>query len=246
MSRAQLGKLLLLSVVAVMVLAILPDVAWAAPGGIVKAVAKSRWAQIVFGLMILIFLPWVISFLYQRAKQIRKTRKDLTALAMQHPQYRWTDLNVRFRQVFGWVWSAWTQQKMEVASEFTTHWFWQNQQLVLEDYARRGVENICHVVKITGITPLYVEHRAEDNGEGSRVVVSIEAKVVDYLQDRTGKVVQGDKKEGELDTVWTFKWVNGSWVLDLIEESATEFDYLKMPNSVAAPQGATARSGSGA
>ena len=94
------------------------------------------------------------------------------------------------------------------------------------------------------MTPLFVQHVAENEGEGSRVVVDIRARVVDYMiEKQSGNVVQGDKKPGELETIWTFVWNNGAWRLNQIEEGVQEWTYLFMPNEVPArvPSAATSR-----
>jgi hypothetical protein len=236
------GKTILLAILVVFVVALCADAAFAGPGGIIKAATRSRPVQIGLVILTILLAPIITWFLVKRAIQIRRTRNDLAALAALHPQYRWLDVKDRVTETFNWVWSAWTQQKMELASAYTTHWYWQNQQLLLDDWAAKGLENVCRVVAISQITPLFVQHVEEGNGERSRLVVDITARVIDYLREKnTGKVVQGDEKEGELETIWTFMWVDGAWRLNLIEAASEEFTYLWMPNEVpanlrAAPQ----------
>src|SRR5262249_3896774 len=102
-------------------------------------------------------------------------------------------------------------------------------------------ENVCRLDHIESITPLFVQHVTSPDGAGSRVVVDIKAKVVDYMQEKaTGKVVQGDQKVGELDTVWTFIWEKDAWKLNLIEAGSQEWTYLFTPNELPAATGASA------
>ena len=154
------------------------------------------------------------------------------AIGQTMPQYRWLDINDRATAVFSWVWSAWSQQKMDLTKHHTTSWYWQNQQLQLDEWARNGLTNVCRLIKIETVTPLFVQHNAENGGEGSRVVLDIKARVVDYLEDAQGNVVQGDKTEGDLDTVWTLVWNDGDWKLNKIEDGANELTYLFAPNEV--------------
>jgi hypothetical protein len=229
--RQALQGVLFLGVLIVVCVA--ADSAWAAPGGLIKAAARTPFGRIVMGILAIIFAPLIINVSIRTQLSIRKTKKDLALLATRYPQYRWLDAKDRATAAFQWVWSAWTQQKMQLSSEYTTSWYWQNQQLQLDEWARRGVENICHVVKVTSIEPIFVQHNEADDGEGSRLVMTINARVVDYLQEKnTGKVVQGDKSEGELESIWTFLWQNGAWRLNLIEDGAQEWSYLFAPNEV--------------
>jgi|GEM_PF-3657415 len=77
-----------------------------------------------------------------------------------------------------------------------TDWYWQNQQLVyLEKWQREGLVNICDVKNINHIKPLLFVHRNQGaEHEDSMVVLSIKAKMQDYLQEQaTGKVIEGSK-----------------------------------------------------
>ncbi|HEX9996243.1 MAG TPA: hypothetical protein VGB45_03805 [Abditibacterium sp.] len=216
-----------------------PEIAHAAPGGIVKAASKIGIGKILFLVFFgLIFAPFVIYTMIRSAKNSKKTLADLEMLSKTHPQYAWLDTKDRAIEVFYWVWSAWKDQKMSQAANFTTPWYWQNQQHILDEWRAQGIENVCRVQEISDVKPLFVQHNAANNGEGSRLVVSISAKVVDYLRKTdTGEIVKGDEKEGDLQTVWTFKWEGGAWRLNLIEPSEKEWDYEKLVNvvPVAAP-----------
>jgi len=209
------------------------DPVYAGPGGIVKAVTTTFWGKVGLFLLGIILLPLIVRYYYRSFKQSKRVSAELKRLAAVYPQYHWLDLRDRATEIFMWVWSAWSQQKMSLASQYTTNWYWQNQQLVLDRWAADGQVNVCKVDCILGIKPLFIEHREENNGEGSRVVLSIRANVMDYLEDKaTGKVVKGDKKCEELETIWTLKWQEGAWRLNLIEEDTQELEYLGMPSMV--------------
>lgn len=206
---------------------------YAAPGGLIKAASQTLFGKIVMAILVVIFSPLIIYYMIRSAINVRRTRQDLARLAKADPQYEWLNARDRITATFNWVWSAWTQQKMNISADYTTAWYWQNQQLQLDDWARRGLENVCHVEKIVSITPIFVQHSAQEGGEGSRLVVNISARVVDYLQEKpSGKIVQGDKKPGDLESVWTFVWQGGAWRLNLIEDSTQEYAYLFAPNQV--------------
>lgn len=63
--------------------------------------------------------------------------------------------------------------------------------------------------------------------EKNRITVGIDAEMRDYLVDKqTGKVVEGNKPQGEVSTVWSFVWRNNQWMQNLIESDDMEMDYL--------------------
>ncbi len=212
----------------------LVDPALAGPGGIIQAVGETFWGKVGICVFGLIFSPFIIWYWSKRIRHVKQVRKDMEKLASVYPQYRWLDVRDKTTEIFHFVWSAWSQEKMSLASQHVTHWYWQNQQLTLDQWQRDGVENICRLQSIKNITPLYVEHIEDNNGNGSRVVLEINANVVDYLQERNGgKKVKGNKKDVELETIWTLAWQDGQWKLNLIEDSSAEFAYFNMPTKAA-------------
>ena len=112
-----------------------------------------------------------------------------------------------------------------------TDWYWQNQQLVhLDRWKNEGLVNICDVKKITNIKPLLFVHRNQgEEHEDSMIVISIEAKIKDYLQDKTtGKVVEGSKRYKEVETVGSFTLEEGIWKVSDIEEDSMSLAYAKL------------------
>jgi len=232
-SRATLGVALLTMLLVVGLVLFLPDVALAGPGGIVKAAARTTVGKIAFALLILVFLPFVVYILGKRALAIRRTRRDLARLAQLYPQYNWLDIRQQVTAAYTWMWSAWSDEKLEKARRFTTDWYWANQQMLLDDWEAQGLKNVCKLYHVNHIVPLHFEHRADHgvDGEGSRLIVSISGLVADYMKERaTDKVVQGDKKSADLEAVWTFVWADGQWRLNMIEQDAMEYAYLELPN----------------
>ena len=79
-------------------------------------------------------------------------------------------------------------------------------------FPQEGLVNVCNANKITNIKPLLFVHRNQgEEHENSLVVISIEANMNDYLQNRnTGKLVEGSKKYKEVETTWSFTLENGA------------------------------------
>lgn len=211
----------------------------AGPGGIIKEVGRSFWGQVGMVALVVLLSPLIIWYLVKRSRHIKRVKADLELLATKYRQYNWLDINDRTIAVFTWVWSAWSQQKMSNAKLHTTNWYWQNQQLQLDQWEAKGLRNVCELKKITSVEPLLVQHVDSEDGNGSRVVVQVMAQVIDYVEEMaTGKVVQGDKKVGDLETIWTLMWEDGFWKLNLIESNDKESIYLDMTSKL--PQALTA------
>ena len=66
-------------------------------------------------------------------------------------------------------------------------------------------------------------------------VVSITAHMQDYLAKRnTDEVVEGGKKFKDVETVWTFALVEGSWRVSNIEEAPLSLAYAKLTTDLPA------------
>jgi hypothetical protein len=211
-------------------LALLAAPALAAPGGVFRN-PVALWVILI---LLPILLPFAIYVTVKERKQIKKTEKDLAYLATAFPQYQWLTLRDRAQDAFRWMWAEWSKGELENRHEYATDWYWRNQQLLLDEWESKGLENVCDLHKIYRIDPFYVAHNTDNpNGEGSRVVVRIRAEVWDFLREKaTGKVIKGEDKVGSLTTLWTFLWDGEKWRLDRIEEDTLSLAYTKIANIV--------------
>lgn len=229
-------KALFVALVAVALLVTLAvEPALAAPGGLIKAAARTTWGKIVMAGLVLFFLPLITWNLVKGAILVRRARRTLREIGRQVAWFDWLPLKERISEVFGWVHSAWDQRKMELARGYMTEWYARNQQLQLDKWERDGLRNVTSDVRIKGITPLHVNH---DPGhpERDRVVVEIVAEMRDYLVEQEGgRVVQGDKTLGDSTSVWSFVREGERWVLSNIEPATMAMEYLSEPKRVVAP-----------
>ena len=216
----------------VIILLLVAEPAFAGPGGkIASAVFETFWGKVILGVLTIFFLP-LISYILIREKLAElRARKDLRFMAAINPAFDWLKIQQRAKDCFFRVHSGWEQEELSTVSGWMTDWYWQNQQMVvLDKWKKQGLVNICNVKKITNIKPLLFVHRNQGaEHEDSILVLSIEAKMQDYLQDRhTGKVVEGSKRYKEVETIWSFAMENGQWKVSDIEEDSMSLAYAKM------------------
>lgn len=206
--------------------------AMAGPGGkIASAVFESFWGKVVLVILTIIFLPLILYILLQEKLSERRSRKDMRFMAGYSPLFEWLKIQERAKDCFFRVHSGWEKEDLSGVSNWMTDWYWQNQQLVhLDKWKKEGLVNICDVKKITNIKPLLFVHRNQgEEHEDSMVVISIEAKMKDYLQDiKTKKIVEGSKQYKEVETVWSFTLENGVWKVSDIEEGNMSLAYAKL------------------
>ncbi len=219
-----------------LILISLMEPAFAGPGGkIASAIFQTVLGKILLFILFILFFPLILYTLVREYLAERRTLKDLRELAKLNNLFDWLILRERMTDCFYRIHRAWHKENMSEASAWMTGWYWKNQQLVyLDQWAKEGLINHCRVKKIRGFKPLFLAYRGNDKvADGSRLVVSITAKMEDYLAKReTGEVVEGKKGFQEVETIWTFTVQNEQWVVANIEEDMLSLDYAKLANEL--------------
>ena len=133
----------------------------------------------------------------------------------------------RAKDCFFRVHSKWRDEDLSGVSNWVTDWYWQNQQAVhLERWKKEGLINICHVESITDIKPLLFVHRNQGREhEDSMVVLSIGAKMQDYLMERKSESIKSFKY---VDTIWSFTLEDGEWKVSNIEDGIMWSEYSRL------------------
>jgi len=210
--------------------------AYGGPGGqIAKVIANTFWGKMVLSLLAFILLPVGIYLYIKQKLAERRAYKDLRYMAQYDPNFEWLWAKQRILDCFYRVHSAWKDEDVSRACEYLTDWYWQNQQLVhLDRWHREGLRNVCEVKKVRAVRPLLFIHRNDDVAhQGSMLVVSITANMKDYLVHReTDKVVEGDKKFKDNETIWSFTLAGSQWRVSNIEEAGCEFGYISQVQNV--------------
>jgi len=230
-----MNKIIQILTIAVLMISIM-EPAFAGPGGkIASAILHTFWGKVLLFILFLLFFPLILYILVREYLAERRTLQDLRELAKFNNLFDWLILRERITDCFYRIHRAWRKEDMSEASEWTTDWYWKNQQLVyLDQWTKNGLINHCRVKKIRGIKPLFLAYRGNEKvADGSRLVVSIIAKMEDYLAKRdTGEVVEGAKGFQEVETIWTFSVKNGQWVVANIEEDMLSLDYAQLANEL--------------
>ena len=206
--------------------------AFAGPGGkIVKAAFETFWGRVALGVLTVFFLPLITYTLWHEKIAERRARKDLRFMASHSSQFDWLKIQERVKDCFFRVHSGWEDEDLSSVREWMTDWYWQNQQAAhLDRWKKEGLKNICNVKKIKKIRPLLFVHRNQGNEhEDSMIVISVEAKMQDYLKNvKTGKVVEGSKRYKRVETIWSLTIDKGMWKVSNIEEEIMSLDYAKL------------------
>lgn len=208
------------------------NMAIAGPGGrIAKEVLETTWGKIGLVILVLIFFPFIIRSYLKRRKSIKGAKSTLSQLSrINHAVFDEINLKNRVTDVFKRVHKAWSTQDLSDCEEYMTHWYRQNQQSVfLDEWKEKGMMNISSIKKINKIEPILVRLSDRDDFERSRIIYSIDANMEDYLvKIDNSSVIEGKKGFHDVETAWTFQFINGRWCVDNIEESEMIAEYMRM------------------
>lgn len=223
--RLLLGGILL-AVIALVAI----EPAIAGPGGkIASAAFGTFWGRVILVLLTIVLLPVIVYVIAKEKIAEKRARKDLAYMSRHDARFNWLKIQQRVKDCFYRVHAGWQDENLSDVSDWMTAWYWQNQQRVfLDRWKKDGLVNICKVKKITGIKPLLFAHNNEGGiaHEGSMIAVSITANMQDYLQHRaSGKIVEGDKRFKDVETIWSFVMNGGVWRVSDIEDGAMSTAY---------------------
>ena len=206
--------------------------ALAGPGGkIASAAFETFWGRIVLGLLAVFFLPLTVYVLVREKLAERRAHRDLRFMAAYDSRFDWLQIQQRAKDCFHRVHSGWGDEDLSRVADWMTAWYWQNQQQVhLDRWRREGLKNVCEVRKIARLKPLLFVHRNQGaEHEESLIVISIEALMKDYLEERSGgRVVEGSKRFKLVETIWSFVLEDGEWKVSDIEEDSMSLAYAKL------------------
>lgn len=237
----KLFRLLLIGTLTLYIVILFINPAIAGPGGNIGSLIfstfffESFWGKIILACLVILFLPFIIYTYVKEFIAQRRTLKDLSRLAKISDHFDWLRLRDRVIYSFFRIHAAWRKENMQEASELMTDWYRKNQQIAfLDQWESEGLVNHCKVDSIINIKPLFLSYQGEDIGhEGSRIVITINALMEDYLAKRdTGEVVKGKKGFFPVKTVWTFLLKDKKWQVANIEDIGMLLEYALMINEL--------------
>lgn len=226
-----------LVVLVIVFLFVFIDPVYAGPGGAVaKAFFKTWWGKLLMIVLVIIFFPLIIYVYLREYFAVKKCKKELEKLQQINDDFRWSKLEKTVKQIFERVYHAWSKEDMSSVSNYVSHWYWQNQQLVyLDKWKSENLKNICDLQKVGKIRPLHLEIINRENLEGSRITFAIKGRIKDYLVDRkTHKIKQGKSGYEDEEKIWVFEYVDGKWLLDDIRDSELTLAFAKLENIIPA------------
>lgn len=202
---------------------------------IANVVFETFWGRVILGILVVVVLAFQTYVILSEKLAGRRTRKDLAFISKYNSKFDWLNFQERAKDCFFRFHSSWESDDLSDANNWMTDWYWQNQKLKnLDRWRKEGLQHICHVKKIIRIKPILFVHRNRmKEQEGSVIVISIKAKIQDYLQNRETKIIiDGDKRYRKVEAVWSFTMDNGEWKVSNTEDESMSLDYATLAKNL--------------
>ncbi len=123
------------------------------------------------------------------------------ALVSRHPDWNDAAFRDRVRTVFGKLQAAWSAGKWETARPYQTDALFQVHRYWMERYATAGLRNKLDEIEVLKVDIVKVDQDAWYES----ITVRLWARMLDWTEDRAGKVVGGSKREARtFSEYWTF------------------------------------------
>lgn len=221
------------AVVLIFAALLLPELAWAGPGGeVAEFMFKTRIGRIIGLVLLIVLLPLILYVTAREWFGVRRARRDLATLSTRYSYFAWPQLEAYIRKATKGLYGSWTSGDLSPVGSMLTGDFFESQQAILDRWTEEGKRNVTRLEKLTRVKPLMVS--AETDDSLSVLVVSVTMNLVDYIEKvDSKKVVKGTKKavKGH-ELVFTFLHVEGDWLLHSIDEGSVSLAFASAPNSI--------------
>jgi predicted lipid-binding transport protein (Tim44 family) len=126
----------------------------------------------------------------------------LAAIKAHDPNFELEQFTQQVQKVFFIVQEAWSERKPEMARKVMADGLWQTHRAQIQGYLDARKRNMLDYLTVSNIWPV----AASSDEHFDVITVRIVAACTDYdVDDRTGRVVRGDKQVKPWEEDWTFQ-----------------------------------------
>ncbi len=126
----------------------------------------------------------------------------LAAIQAHDPAFQLEQFTQQVQRVFFMVQEGWSERKPEMSRQVMADALWQEQRDQIQGYVDGHRRNMLDYLAVSNIWPV----AAHSDGRFDTVTVRIVAACTDYdVDDKTGRVVRGDRQVQQWEEDWTFQ-----------------------------------------
>ncbi|MEF3279602.1 MAG: TIM44-like domain-containing protein [Elusimicrobiota bacterium] len=173
------------------------------------------------------------AYLYPRSeivKKSEKTEKLLEFLSKQDEKLNIDYLKNIVKNTFIKVQNSWEMRNYETIKDLLTPHIYTKHSTQLDIMKEAHEINIIEDLSVLSIDLVGLRYTIKEDGRFFTALITAQAKDY-YIDDRTNQFLKGDATISIFQEFWTFKFSNGKWLLDSIEQTQ-ESDILSREDFV--------------
>jgi len=228
MNLKKYSSVLLLCVLAISIVYLMPENAFARAGG-------GGGGGKGGGIITIILLPFFIVYSAILTRLVRKknqeSKKLLAKIEALDNSWDLNRIKARIEIAFFKIQEAWMARDQDIAKDYMSERLYNKHKAQTDQMIKENRKNNLERINLTEAKVVEVVDYVDDSKDS--LWVYIEGSMIDYIvNSETGEHISGEKDEAEdFSELWKFMKNNSNeWVLDEIDQSAGFFD-LKGMNS---------------
>lgn len=169
----------------------------------------------------LIVYAAIMSFLaFTKNKQSKELIRRIATL---DPAWDPDHLKDRIEETYYKVQYAWRDRDQNIAKDYMSDRLYNKHKQQTDDMVIRGVRNVMESISLKGAKLVEVLDYIDNTKDSFWAL--IEGSMIDYtINEESGKVIDGEKKNDSFTELWKFKREVHGWVLDEIDPEVTITD----------------------
>ena len=218
MNQKQRLSLLLGITVLAIVCFVFPDETMARAGG-----GSSKGG----GVLGLILWPFILIYSaivsYIAAKKNKQARALLKQISENDPMWEIGHVKARVEEAYFKVQEAWRDRDQDVARKYMSNRLYTKHKLQTDDMRRRGIRDVMELINLEEATIVEVLDYRDDSKDAFWAL--LKGSMIDYtIVEKTGEIIDGEKKNLSFKELWRFKREEHDWVLDEIDQDVSISD----------------------
>ncbi len=206
----------------------LPSISWAEEEVKRRIPEIEWWGHALFWFGAIVIMAFVSRAIFKEMLGARKTLKRLnTEIGYEFVEFdidhikRWVVLCLPH------VWQGWAKRDMAGLAEFATDPFMEDESTRIGELSARGHVHEAHFIRSLRIHPLGLFLEGDGPApNGVCLLLRVEQKCVDFIQDAQGKLVRGHRKVRQVHHYWLLRHNGHAWRLHRVWEADDDLSIL--------------------
>lgn len=205
-----------------------PSLAWAEEETKRRIPEIEWWGHALFWFGAIIIMALVSRVIFREMLGARRTLKRLnTEIGYQFVEFDIDHIKQWVALCLPHVWNGWAGRDMSGLTDFATSQFIAEQTAEISALAAKGHVHEAHFMRSLRVHPLGLFQEGEGPApEGVCLLLRVEQKCVDFVQDARNKLVKGRRNVRQVHHYWLLRHNGHAWRLHRVWEADDDLSIL--------------------